>query len=394
MSDPKSIFLKHTAQTTPFPLTIEVDYAKGLYIFDKDGKRYADMISGIGVSCVGHGHPKVIAAIHEQVDKHMHVMVYGEVIQKPVNDLALKLSQLLPSNLSSVYFVNSGTEANEGALKLSKRVTGRRQLIGFKNGYHGNTQGSLSISSNEEKKRPFRPLIPDVDLLKFNDLSDLKRITSRTAAVIVEPIQGDAGVIIPSREFIQSLRERCSQTGAMLIFDEIQTGIGRTGSWFAFEHFDVVPDILTLAKGLGGGMPIGAFISSYDHMNQLSHNPTLGHITTFGGNPVCAASSFATLNVIENEHLISKVEAKGRLIEDSLTHSHIKEIRRRGLMIAVELNSEDHVNRVIEYCLENGVILFWFLSTRNAFRISPPLTIAEEEILEVTQIILDALDQL
>ena len=394
MPDQESIFLKHTAQTTPFPLAIEVDYAKGLYIFDKQGKRYADMVSGIGVSVVGHVHAKVIEAIKAQVDRHMHVMVYGEMIQQPVNDLAVKLTELLPENLTSTYFVNSGTEANEGALKLAKRVTGRRQLIGFKNGYHGHTHGSLSISSNEEKKRPFRPLIPCIDFLEFNDLSELSRITSSTAAVIIEPIQGDAGVIIPPKKFMQELRDRCTQTGTILIFDEIQTGIGRTGTWFAFEQFDVVPDIISLAKGLGGGLPIGAFIASYDHMIQLSHDPLLGHITTFGGNPVSATSALATLKVIEDEQLLAKVEQKGRLIENRLQHSKIIEIRRAGLMLAIELKSEDHVNRVIEYCLEHGVILFWFLSTRNAFRISPPLTITEDQILETTQVILDSLDKL
>lgn len=391
---PKEVFEKHLAPTSPFPLGIHIDHAKGVYLFDKNGKRYIDFIAGIGVSSVGHQHPKVVDAIKVQLEKHAHVMVYGEYLQDVVLELASRLASLLPPTLSTSYFVNSGTEANEAAIKLAKRATGRHKIISFSKSYHGNTQGSMSVSDNEEKKKNFRPLIPGTEKISFNSIKELVSITNQTAAVIMEPIQGDAGVRIPSQEFMTALKDKCTETGTLLIFDEVQTGIGRTGKLFAFEHFNVVPDIITLAKGLGGGLPIGAFIASFELMKLLSHNPMLGHITTFGGNPISCASALATINIIAEEGLLMQIEPKGQLIEEQLQHTQVKAIRRKGLMLAVELESEEKVNKLIEYCIANGVIVYWFLSTRNSFRISPPLTITEEEIKEACNIILQGLDTL
>ncbi len=391
---PKEVFEKHLAPTSPFPLGIHIDHAKGVYLFDKNDKRFIDFIAGIGVSSVGHQHPKVVDAIKVQLEKHAHVMVYGEYLQDVVLELASRLASLLPPTLSTSYFVNSGTEANEAAIKLAKRATGRHKIISFSKSYHGNTQGSMSVSDNEEKKKNFRPLIPGTEKISFNSIKELVSITNQTAAVIMEPIQGDAGVRIPSQEFMAALKDKCTETGTLLIFDEVQTGIGRTGKLFAFEHFNVVPDIITLAKGLGGGLPIGAFIASFELMKLLSHNPMLGHITTFGGNPISCASALATINIIAEEGLLMQIEPKGQLIEEQLQHTQVKAIRRKGLMLAVELASEEKVNKLIEYCIANGVIVYWFLSTRNSFRISPPLTITEEEIKEACNIILQGLDTL
>jgi acetylornithine/N-succinyldiaminopimelate aminotransferase len=359
---------------------IEVESARGIILKDKQNKEYFDLIAGIGVLSVGHNNMIVNKAITDQLKKHSHVMVYGEYIQEVVNNLALKLATLLPDSLSTSYLVNSGTEANEGAIKLAKRITGRRNIIAFKKGYHGNTQGSMSVSGNEAKKREFRPLLPGVSFLRFNKIDDLSKINNSVAGVIVEPIQGDAGVIIPSIEFMNTLRSVCTKNGVQLIFDEVQTGVGRTGKMFAFEHFGVVPDILTLAKGLGGGMPIGAFISSYENMQLLAENPVLGHITTFGGNPVSCAAANAVLQIVATESFLAEIESKGMLFEKLLTNKAIKAIRRKGLMLAIELENEDKVNKAIELALKKGVIIYWFLSTRNSFRISPPLTISEEEI--------------
>jgi len=391
---PKEVFKMHLAPTSPFPLGLHIDYAKGVYLFDKNGKRYIDFIAGIGVSSVGHQHSKVLSAIKNQLNKHAHVMVYGEYLQDVVLELATKLASLLPPSLASSYFVNSGTEANEAAIKLAKRATGRHKVITFSKAYHGNTQGSMSVSDNEDKKRFFRPLILGVEKIKFNSVEALESINNQTAAVIIEPIQGDAGVRIPSQEFMATLRNKCTETGALLIFDEVQTGVGRTGKLFAFEHFNVVPDIITLAKGLGGGLPIGAFIASYKLMQLLSHNPMLGHITTFGGNPISCASALATLSIISDNHFLKKIEPKGKLIEELLCHPQIKAIRRKGLMLAIELKSEEKVNKLIEYCIANGLIIYWFLSTRNSFRISPPLTISHQEIKEACKVIWNGLTQL
>ncbi|MEQ8927089.1 MAG: aspartate aminotransferase family protein [Fulvivirga sp.] len=387
-------FLKHLAQTTHSPFLLDIEKAEGVYLYAPDGKKYIDLISGIGVSNIGHRHPKVIQAIKEQVDKHLHVMVYGEYVQSAPNMLAEALVELLPENLNCCYFTNSGTEANEGALKLAKRYTGRTEIISFRGAYHGSTHGSLSVSGNEVKKAAFRPLLPDVKFLTFNTIEQLENITEKTACVIIEPIQGDAGVRIATQEFLEALRKRCTEKGALLIFDEIQTGIGRTGKMFAFEHYGVVPDILTSAKALGGGLPIGTFISSYEIMNSLTHDPMLGHITTFGGNPVCCASALASLEVIEEEKLLSTVEQKGLLFEQLLHHPRVKEIRRKGLLFAFEFETTAEVAHIVEYCLTRGVICFWFLSCPNSFRIAPPLTITKSEIINSCAIIKEAFDSL
>jgi acetylornithine/succinyldiaminopimelate/putrescine aminotransferase len=385
-------FLNNIAQTTNAPFLISVERAEGVYLYSPDGKRYTDLISGIAVSNVGHRHPKVVKAIKEQLDKHLHVMVFGEYIQSSPNLLAKKLTGLLPASLNCVYYVNSGTEANEGALKLAKRVTGRTEIISCRKSYHGSTHGSLSVSGNEIKKAAFRPLLPDVKFIDFNSLPDLEQITSHTACIIIETIQGDAGVRIPTKEYMSALRKRCDETGALLILDEIQCGMGRTGTLFAFEQFDIVPDILTVAKAFGGGLPIGAFIADKKLMHELTYNPMLGHITTFGGNPVCCASALATLEVIEEENLLADVERKGKLFEKLLQHPIIKEIRRIGLMFAIDFDSAERVNKIVEHAKQNGVICYWFLSHPFSFRIAPPLTISEEQIAESCKVIVDAIE--
>lgn len=387
-------FLNHIAQTTKSPFLIDIERAEGLYLYGPNNTKYIDLISGIAVSNIGHRHPHVIHAIKEQLDKHLHVMVYGEYVQSSPNILANTLTSLLPEQLNCCYFTNSGTEANEGALKLAKRFTGRSEIISFRGAYHGSTHGSLSVSGNENKKAAFRPLLPAVTFLEFNNTDNLDKISNNTACVIIEPIQGDAGVRIPSHEFLKALRKKCDETGALLIFDEIQTGVGRTGKLFAFEHFDIVPDILTSAKALGGGLPLGAFISSYEIMEALTEKPMLGHITTFGGNPVSCAAAQATLEVIENEKLLEEIEAKGQLFEELIRHNRIKEIRRKGLMFAFEFETEEEVAFIVDYCLENGVICFWFLSCPNSFRIAPPLNISEKQIKECSQVIMEAIKQL
>jgi acetylornithine/succinyldiaminopimelate/putrescine aminotransferase len=393
MNFDESVFLNNLAQTSPAPFGIAIERAEGVYLYAPDGKRYMDMISGIGVTNIGHRHPAVVKAIKEQVDKHLHVMVYGEYIQSAPNLLAAKLASLLPKSLGCTYFVNSGTEANEGALKLAKRCTGRTEIISFRRSYHGSTHGSLSVSGNEVKKNAFRPLLPDVKFIDFNVSEQLDAISDRTACVIVETIQGDAGVRIPSSAYMQLLRKKCNETGAMLILDEIQCGMGRTGKLFAFEHFGIQPDILTIGKAFGGGLPIGAFISSYENMKKLTHDPMLGHITTFGGNPVCCASALATLEVMENEKLMGSVEQKGSLIESLISHPKVKAIRRKGLLFAIDFDSEERVNRIVNFAKEKGVICYWFLSHPASFRIAPPLTISETEIQEACRVIRDAIDR-
>jgi acetylornithine/N-succinyldiaminopimelate aminotransferase len=384
-------FYRHIAQTTPFPLALEVEKANGIYLYDASGKKYMDLISGIAVSNIGHRNKKVVRAIKKQLDKYLHVMAYGEFIQEPQVRLAEKLISLLPYPLDNVYFVNSGTEANEGAMKLARRITGRKEIIAYQNSYHGSTLGSLSISGNENKKYRYRPLIPGVTFLKFNDLADLSLITDEAAAVIIEPIQGDAGVRIPSRNFLHQLRKKCDETGTMLIFDEVQTGFGRTGKLFALEHFDVVPDILTMAKAMGGGMPMGAFVASRDKMLGFSHDPILGHITTFGGHPVHCAAALANLEVLIEEHVIDQVEEKGQLFENLLKHDAIRDFRRAGLMMAVEFESEEIVRRIVKRCLEKKVITFWFLSSANSFRLAPPLIITGKEIRKACRLIRKAI---
>ncbi len=388
----KERFLKHQGQTSPFPFLLEVDYAKGSFIYTKDGKSYLDMIAGVAVNNIGHNHPKVVKAIHDQVDKHMHVMVYGEFVQDTPLDFAEKLTSLLPETLNTVYTVNSGTEANEAALKLAKRVTGRKEIISCYGAYHGSTHGSLSISSNEAKKKPFEPLLPGISFIHHNKLEDLNHITEKTAAVIIEPIQGDAGVRFASIDYMTALRQKCIETGAQLIFDEIQCGMGRSGKLFAFEHFGISPDILTLGKALGGGMPIGAFVSAKEKMDLLSHDPILGHITTFGGHPVVCAAAAANLEVMSTIDF-QNVERIGAFIEHKIKeHSLVKEVRRVGLMFAVDMESDDIVGKVVDNCLNAGLISFWFLSHPNSFRLSPPLTITLEEATRATEIITKAMN--
>jgi len=393
MSKNRELFLKHLAQTTPFPVGLEIDRAEGVFLYDTDGKRYLDLIGGVAVSNIGHRHPTVVAALQKQLDKHLHVMVYGEYIQEVQVQLAHRLAAVLPENLSMVYLVNSGTEANEGAIKLAKRYTGRYEVVGFHHSYHGSTHGSLSLTGNETKKGGYRPLLPGTRFISFNDETALSKITTATAAVIIEPVQGDAGVRIPAPNYLKALRDRCNATDTLLIMDEVQTGFGRTGKRFAFEHFDVVPDIITLAKGMGGGMPIGAFISAPEIMECLTHDPMLGHITTFGGHPMSCAAALANLDVLTDE-LIGQVAAKGNLFKELLQHPSVREIRGIGLMLALELKDYDQVSTLFHHCLENGVIGFWFLSSNNSFRIAPPLTIDEEAIKMACTVIREGLDLL
>ena len=387
-----SSFLSLQGQTNPYPYLIDVASAEGIYIYDKSGKAYMDMIAGVAVSNVGHSHPKIKQAIKDQVDKHMHVMVYGEYIQDSTLALCQKLTSLLPANLNCVYPVNSGTEANEAAIKLAKRVTGRTEIVSFRGSYHGSTNGSLSISGNEVKKQAFRPLLPDVRFLRHNQLADLDQITTKTAGVILETIQGDAGVRESTLEFLTALRNKCNEVGALLIFDEIQCGMGRAGRTFAFERTGIVPDLLTLGKALGGGLPIGVLVSSHENLNEFTYNPMLGHITTFGGNPVIAASANAFLEVLTSEVDYQEVDRLGQLLVDLLApEQEIKEIRRVGMMFAFDMESFERVEKVVKRCLELGLISFWFLSHPYSFRLSPPLTITEEEMKKAGEIILSAI---
>lgn len=389
----KNIFLKHQAQTTPFPFLLEVESAEGSYIKTKDGKNYLDMIAGVAVNNIGHRHPKVIENIRLQLDKYLHVMVYGEYVQEMPSKLAFQLKELLPYTLNCSYFVNSGTEANEAAMKLAKRITGRTEIIALKGAYHGSTHGSLSVSSNEEKKFAFRPLLPDIRFIGQDKIEELNKISENTAAVIIETIQGDAGVRIPDQKWLEQLRKKCTQTGAQLIFDEIQCGMGRTGKMFAFEHFNVIPDILTIGKAMAGGLPMGTLISSHEKMKLLTVDPMLGHITTFGGNPLVCAAASATMEVLPD--LLPEVEKKGQLLEDIIkVHPQVKSIRRIGLMFAIDLDHEDKVQQVVDYCLEQELISFWFLSCPWSFRLSPPLNIKNEDLRRAGKIIFDGLQQI
>lgn len=390
----RQLFLSHNAQTTDFPLSLEIVRAEGLYLYDKDKKSYLDLISGIGVSSIGHRHPKVVEAIKKQADEYLHLMVYGEYIQSPQTLLAVKLAALLPTNLSSVYLVNSGSEAIEGAMKLAKRFTGKTHIIACKDSYHGSTQGALSIMGNESYKQAYRPLLPDIEFIDFGNLKDLEKITPNTAAIFLETIQGEAGIRLASKEFWQALRKKCNETGTLLVLDEIQCGIGRSGKFSAFEHYDIVPDILILAKALGGGMPIGAFISSPKIMNSLKENPILGHITTFGGHPLNCAAALATLEVMETENLISSVIEKGKRFQELLVHPEIISFRGQGLMLAIQLKDFNFNKKVIDKCIENGVIVDWFLHCSDSMRIAPPLTISEIEIVKACKIIIDAIDSI
>lgn len=392
MISQRQLFLQHQAQTTDFPLMLEIERAEGVFMYGPEGQQYLDLISGIGVSNVGHRHPAVLQAIEEQLGKYLHLMVYGEVIQSPQVQLAVALRDTLPTGLCCTYFVSSGSEAVEGALKLAKRYTGRTELISALNAYHGSTHGSLSLNGSERFKQAFRPLLPDVRHIRYNHPEDLEFISRRTAAVILETIQGEAGVRLPQSDFLRKVRERCDQTGALLILDEIQTGFGRTGKFWGFENFGIVPDILVCAKGMGGGMPIGAFISSAEVMAVLKNDPMLGHITTFGGHPVSCAASLATLRVITKGNLLAEVEQKARLFRELLVHPRIREIRSCGLLMAADFASFDQLKPVIDRAISLGVLTDWFLFCDHSMRIAPPLTITEEEIRLACRLILQALE--
>lgn len=388
----KQLFLLNVAQTSNSPRLLEIERAEGLYLFDVEGKAYLDLVSGFAVSNIGHRHPEVVQAIKDQVDLYMHLSVYGELVQSPQVKLAQKITSLLPPSLNSVYFTNSGTEATEGAMKLAKRFTGRSEIIACKNSYHGSTQGALSLMGNEEFKQAYRPLLPGIKFINFNQQQDLEQITTETAAVIVETIQGEAGVRVPDLEYMLLLRHKCWQTGTLLILDEIQSGMGRTGKLFAFEHFNIVPDILLTAKAFGGGMPLGTFIAPKQIMDALKENPILGHITTFGGHPVCCAAGLASLEVILKEDLMEDVPEKEDLFRELLQHPKIAAIRGKGLMLAIQLSNFEQVESVSKRCVENGVIVDWFLHCETALRIAPPLTITSKEIKKACGIILEAVD--
>jgi len=371
---------------------MEVSHAKGCYIYDKKGKAHLDFVAGVSACTLGHCHPKVVDAIKKQLDSYLHVMVYGEYIQDTAVALTKLLAANLPQSLCTTYLTNSGTEGIEGAIKLAKRVTGRSQIISANNAYHGNTLGSLSIMGFEDRKSVFRPLMPDVSFITFNKEEDLQKITTRTAGVVLETIQGGAGFILPKNNYLKKVRERCDATGTMLILDEIQPGFGRTGKLFGFEQFDCIPDILVMGKGMGGGMPIGAFTSSYENMKLLQDNPKLGHITTFGGHPVIAAAALATLEELLTSDVMAETLEKEKLFRKLLHHKLIKEIRGMGLMLALMMKDEDTANRVILVCKERGLLLFWLLFEGSAVRITPPLTISNEEIKEGCGILLDVLN--
>jgi acetylornithine/succinyldiaminopimelate/putrescine aminotransferase len=391
----RDIFFRNIAQTSPAPLGLEIDRAKGIDLYDRSGKVYKDLISGISVSNLGHGHPEVVEAVKQQAEKHMHLMVYGEYIQSPQTELAELMASLLPSPLDNFYFVNSGTEAVEGAMKLAKNYTGHYEVVAFKNAYHGSTQGSLSLMGNETLKQPFRPLVPGVRHIEFNNEEQLELITEKTACVIIEPVQSEAGVIVAEKSFIKRLRERCTETGALLVFDEIQTGMGRTGKLFCFEHYGVVPDVLLTSKAFGGGMPLGAFISSKEIMGTLAGHPALGHLTTFGGHPVCCAAAITALKVLLREKYFGQVASKENLFRKLLSgQPSIKEIRSKGLLLAIDLGDAEMVQKVIRYCLEDGVVLDWFLFNSESIRIAPPLIITDEEIVNACLVIVEALKKL
>ena len=391
----KDLFFKYQAQTSPFPLGMEVSHAKGSYIYDTNNNAHLDFVAGVSACTLGHCHPKVIEAIKQQADQYLHVMVYGEYAQGPAVDLCQFIADHLPDPLEQTYLVNSGTEAIEGALKLARRVTGRSQIIAMKNAYHGNTMGSLSLMNYEERKAPFRPLIPDVHHINFNSETDLDFITKKTAAVIAETIQGGAGFIEPTNNYLTKLKAKCQSVGALLILDEIQPGIGRTGKLFGFENYNVIPDIVVTGKGLGGGLPIGAFTASKKHMSLLQDNPKMGHITTFGGNPLIAASALATLQEVVNSNLMQETLEKEKLVKDLLLqHPLIKEVRGRGLMLAAITKSAEVTNHVVLEAQKQGLILFWLLFEPKAIRITPPLTISKEELKKGCGIIIDILNKL
>lgn len=394
MASNRQLFLQYLAQTSDDPYLLEVERAEGIYLYGPDGKAYIDLVSGVSVSNLGHGHPQILKATKEQLDRYMHLHVYGELIQEPQVALASRLSENLPENLDCTYFVNSGSEAIEGALKLARRYTGRQRTIAFRNAYHGSTAGALSVMGGENFKNAFRPIPPGTTFLGFNDFGELEEIDDSIACVMMEPIQGEGGIILPEKGFLEEIRERCDRAGALMIFDEVQTAFGRTGSLFAFEHWNVVPDILVLAKALGGGMPLGAFIASAEIMKVLRHDPMLGHITTFGGHPVSCAAGLASLDVLLNGDLIARTVEKEKLFRKLLDHSSIEGIRGMGLYLAVELGDQGKLRRFMSQAIENGIISDSFLFHNTAFRVSPPLIISTEQIGEVCKQLNLLLDQL
>ena len=389
----KQEFFKYQAQTTPFAAGFEVEKAEGSYIYGKDGNSYLDFVAGVSANTLGHSHPIVVNAIKEQAARYLHVMVYGEYAQEKPVALCQLLAEATPAPLEVTYLVNSGAEAIDGALKLAKRYTGREEIISMKNSYHGNTHGALSVSGNEVHKREFRPLLPMISFIEFNNEEEFSKITEKTACVIAETIQGAAGFLTPSQNYFKNLKKRCEEVGALLILDEIQPGFGRTGKLFSFEHYDMVPDILVMGKGMGGGVPVGAFMSSAEIMKSLQHSPKLGHITTFGGNPLIAAASYATLKEVLDSGLMNEVNEKEALFRELLVHPKIKKVNGRGLMLAVELESPDYTLKVAKRCMEKGLIVFWQLYRNEFMRISPPLTLTQNEIRKGCQIILQALDE-
>ena len=389
----KKDFFKYQAQTSPHPLAIEISHANGSFVYDTNGKEYLDFIAGVSANTLGHNHPKISEAIKNQVDNYTHVMVYGEFIQQPQVNLSKLLAQNLPKPLETVYLTNSGTEATEGALKLAKRYTGRSEIIAAKNGYHGNTQGSMSVCGTEEQNSAFRPLIPGIKFITFNSFVDIDKITIATAAVILETIQGGAGFIEPKNNYLKKVKDKCNEVGALLILDEIQSGIGRTGKFFGFENYNVIPDIIVAGKGLGGGMPIGAFISSHKIMSCLKQHPKLGHITTFGGHPVIASAANATVTTLLNSNLIEQTLKKEILVRKLLVHPLITEIRGKGLMLAILVETDDLASKIILKCIDKGLLLFWLLFEGKAIRLTPPLTISEDEIYKGCTIIIDSLNE-
>ncbi len=387
----RQLFLQHVAQTSDAPLALEIVKAAGTKMWDQSGKAYLDMISGVSVCNIGHSHPQVVKAVQQQVEKYMHLIVYGEFIESPQVQYATRLTEALPPSLNSVYFTNSGAEAVEGAMKLAKRFTGRTGIAAFKNSYHGSTQGALSILGDEYWRNAYRPLLPDIAHLRYNKEEDLELITSRTAAVFAETIQAEAGVIVPDKTWLKKLRQRCTETGALLVLDEIQCGMGRNGTCWAFEQFDIVPDILLLAKSLGGGMPLGAFIADKSIMRTLTSQPELGHITTFGGHPVSCAAGLAAFNVLREEGIVAAVFEKEKRFREKLKHPAIKAVRSRGLMIAVAFESFALNKRIIDSCISGGLISDWFLFAPDCLRLAPPLTISDEEIEKACVILLEAI---
>ena len=391
-------FLRHVAQTSPSPQLIEVARAEGVFFYTPEGKPYYDLISGVSVSNVGHGNRAVVEAVQRQAADYMHIMVYGEMVERPQVEFARLLAETLPEPLDSVYFLSSGAEAVEGALKLAKRYTARSEMISMRRAYHGSTHGAMSMMGapeGEEWKSAFRPLLPDTKAIRFNCEEDLMQITERTACVLCEPVQGEAGVRPPQPGYLQALRRRCDEVGALLIFDEIQVGMGRSGEMFAMQKYGVTPDIVCLAKALGGGMPLGAFVSSQEIMSTLTHDPVLGHITTFGGHPVCCAAGLAAMKYLQENNIVEDVERKGALYEELLKdHPAVQEIRRAGLLLAVELGASEKLYRIMELFIEEGILSDWFLFCDTAFRISPPLVISDEEIRDSVRIIRRCLDML